>query len=47
MFLPADLRSSNDPHAPGDLATEIRVFIDAGMDGFFTDQPDVGAAVTG
>jgi glycerophosphoryl diester phosphodiesterase len=46
MFLPTDLRSSDDPHAPGDLAAEIRVFLDAGMDGFFTDQPDVGAAVT-
>jgi glycerophosphoryl diester phosphodiesterase len=46
-FLPTDFRSSQDPNAPGDLAREIRVFLDAGMDGFFTDHPDVGADVTG
>ncbi len=47
QFLPLDFRSSADPNAPGDLAGEIRVFLDAGMDGFFTDQPDIGAQVTG
>jgi glycerophosphoryl diester phosphodiesterase len=47
MFLPADFRSSADPNAPGDLPREIRTFLAAGMDGFFTDQPDVGAEVTG
>ena len=47
QFLPADFRSSDDPNAPGDLAGEIRAFLDAGMDGFFTDQPDIGAQVTG
>ena len=36
-----------DPNAPGDLAGEIRVFLDAGMDGFFTDNPDIGAEVAG
>jgi glycerophosphoryl diester phosphodiesterase len=30
---------------PGDLPGEIRSFLDAGMDGFFTDNPDIGAAV--
>ncbi len=47
QFLPTEFRSSQDPTAPGDLAAEIRVFLDAGMDGFFTDQPDIGAQVTG
>lgn len=46
QFLPADFRSSSDPNAPGDLDGEIRAFLDAGIDGFFTDNPDIGAAVT-
>lgn len=44
QFLPAEYRSSADPAAHGDLAGEVRVFLDAGMDGFFTDQPDLGVA---
>lgn len=44
-FLPLDFRSSADPAAAGDLAGEIRTFLAAGMDDFFTDNPDVGAAV--
>jgi len=44
QFLPAEFRSSADPAARGDVEGEIRVFLDAGMDGFFTDQPDLGAA---
>jgi len=47
QFLPVDFRSSADPNAAGDMAGEIRVFLNAGMDGFFTDQPDIGAQVTG
>jgi glycerophosphoryl diester phosphodiesterase len=43
-FLPLQLRSGTDPSAPGDMAGELTVFLDAGMDGFFTDNPDVGAA---
>jgi len=27
---------------PGDLVGELRAFIAAGMDGFFTDNPDLG-----
>jgi glycerophosphoryl diester phosphodiesterase len=42
IFLPPDLRSSSDPAAPGDVVTEIRTFLDAGIDGFFTDNPDLG-----
>ncbi|WP_236779143.1 esterase-like activity of phytase family protein [Agromyces seonyuensis] len=46
QFLPAEFRSSTDPNAYGDLAGEIRVFVAAGMDGFFTDQPDLGVAAS-
>ncbi|MFI2362774.1 esterase-like activity of phytase family protein [Promicromonospora sp. NPDC019610] len=44
QFLPAEFRSSADPNAVGDLVGEIRVFLDAGLDGFFSDNPDLGAA---
>ncbi|MET0147221.1 MAG: glycerophosphodiester phosphodiesterase family protein [Ilumatobacteraceae bacterium] len=47
QFLPASFRSSADPNATGDLAGEINVFLAAGMDGFFTDNPDIGAATAG
>ncbi|GII99575.1 hypothetical protein Slu03_19530 [Sediminihabitans luteus] len=43
-FLPVEFRQGTDPNAVGDLAGEIRVFLDAGMDGFFTDDPDLGVA---
>ncbi len=43
QFLPTEFRSSNDLNAPGDLVGEIQVFLDAGIDGFFTDNPDLGA----
>ncbi|UOQ90430.1 esterase-like activity of phytase family protein [Agromyces endophyticus] len=45
QFLPVEFRSSTDPNAPGDLAGEIAVFVGAGMDGIFSDQPDVAATV--
>ena len=41
-FLPPALRSSSDPAAFGDVITEIRAFYAAGVDGIFTDQPDIG-----
>lgn len=40
-FLPAPLRSSTDPAARGDLAAEIHALLDAGITGFFSDQPDI------
>ena len=40
-FLPRDPRRRH-PNAIGDLPGEIRKFLDLGMDGFFTDQPDIG-----
>lgn len=42
-FLPADFRVGTDPAAPGDLQGEIRTFLAAGMDGYFTDNPDIGS----
>jgi glycerophosphoryl diester phosphodiesterase len=43
-FLPTDLRSSTNSADYGDLTGELRAFLCAGMDGFFTDQPDRGVA---
>ena len=44
-FLPADYRVGTDPAGIGDLAAEIHRFRDAGMDSFFTDNPDIGDQV--
>jgi glycerophosphoryl diester phosphodiesterase len=46
-FLPLQFRSlpDDDPahaHSCGDLAGEIRCFLATGMDGFFTDQTNIG-----
>jgi glycerophosphoryl diester phosphodiesterase len=41
-FLPAELRSSADAAAHGDLNAEIRALLEAGITGFFSDQPDLG-----
>jgi glycerophosphoryl diester phosphodiesterase len=44
-FLPADFRSANPaPEAHGDLAAELARFFTLGLDGVFTDFPDVGIA---
>jgi glycerophosphoryl diester phosphodiesterase len=40
-FLPAELRRGEDPAAPGDLAAELRQFFALGVDGVFTDVPEV------
>lgn len=42
QFLPLQYRSSDDLNAVGDLNGEIETFLDAGMDNFFTDNPDIG-----
>jgi glycerophosphoryl diester phosphodiesterase len=44
QFLPLELRSSADPNKPGDLKAEIRQFFRLGVDGVFTDNPDIGVA---
>ena len=41
-FLPANYRSATDPNVPGDMQAEARVFLELGIDGFFTDQTDIG-----
>lgn len=43
-FLPSDHRSSGDPAEHGDLARELRAYYDLGVDGVFTDYPDLGVA---
>jgi glycerophosphoryl diester phosphodiesterase len=44
-FLPADLRSSESPVARGKAVAEIRAFLNAGIDGLFSDSvPDAVAA---
>ena len=40
-FLPAELRSSGDAAAHGDLNAEIHALLDAGITGFFSDHPDL------
>ncbi|WP_252273584.1 glycerophosphodiester phosphodiesterase [Pseudomonas subflava] len=40
-FLPTALRSSDRPDERSDSAAEMRAFLEAGIDGLFTDQPDV------
>ena len=41
-FLPLERRSSADPAGIGDLVGEIRKFIGLGVDGYFTDDADLG-----
>jgi glycerophosphoryl diester phosphodiesterase len=47
QFLPASLRSSAVPADYGDLFTELEAFWRAGVDGVFTDNPDVAVAARG
>jgi glycerophosphoryl diester phosphodiesterase len=41
-YLPAGLRSGPASTASGDLQRELEAFLAAGIDGFFTDQADLG-----
>jgi len=43
-FLPNEFESSNVPSALGNLSGQIKAFLALGMDGFFTDQPDLSVA---
>ncbi len=38
-FLPLSAKSGLDPRDPGDIASEIRAFLAAGVDGIFSDNP--------
>jgi glycerophosphoryl diester phosphodiesterase len=42
QFLPKEFRSNADPHHLGDLEGELSVYLEAGLDGFFTDHADYG-----
>ncbi|WP_349741603.1 glycerophosphodiester phosphodiesterase family protein [Roseateles cavernae] len=44
-FLPAEFR--REGQALGDMAGQLKAFLALGMDGFFTDQPDLGRAAIG
>lgn len=46
-FLPAEHRVGGDPNATGDLVGEISAFLDAGIDGYFTDNPAVRPSTGG
>ena len=43
QFMATDFRVGTDPNAPGDLYAESRAFLDAGVDGLFSDNPDIAA----
>jgi glycerophosphoryl diester phosphodiesterase len=43
QFLPAALRAGPAPHGTGDMQAEASAFLAAGVDGFFTDHPMLGA----
>jgi glycerophosphoryl diester phosphodiesterase len=43
-FLPAELRRGTEPSARGDMAGEATLFLNAGVDGYFTDHPAIAAA---
>lgn len=40
-FLPSEYRNGDSPNAMGDLSSEIRAYLEAGIDGLFSDQPDI------
>ncbi len=42
FFLPADLTSSGNPAELGNCDSEVRAFLETGIDGFFIDQPNIG-----
>lgn len=41
-FLSNQYKIGTDPLAIGDAASEVKAFLATGIDGFFTDQPDIG-----
>ena len=44
VFLPSDLRSGTEQSARGNLQGEIEIYLATGIDGFFSDHPDIGVA---
>jgi glycerophosphoryl diester phosphodiesterase len=43
-FLPADFRRGDDPTAIGDMAGELKRFLELGLDGYFTDHAAIAGA---
>jgi glycerophosphoryl diester phosphodiesterase len=43
-FLPVELRRGPEPRTHGDMAAEATLFLKAGVDGYFTDNPAIGVA---
>ena len=41
QFMATNFRNGTDPNAPGDLRAEVRAFLDAGVDGMFSDNPNI------
>jgi len=41
QFMATNFRRGTDPNAPGDLHAETMAFLDAGVDGVFSDNPDI------
>jgi glycerophosphoryl diester phosphodiesterase len=41
QFMAKNFRVGTDPNAVGDLEAETRAFLDAGVDGVFSDNPDI------
>jgi len=44
QFMATNFRIGTDPNAHGDLEAEIQAFLDTGIDGLFSDNPDVAVA---
>ena len=44
QFMATNFRVGTDPNAHGDLAAETKAFLDAGVDGLFSDHPDIAVA---
>jgi glycerophosphoryl diester phosphodiesterase len=47
IFLPDEFDSGANPAEFGDMKGQVLVFMALGMDGFFTDHPDLGVAAVG
>jgi glycerophosphoryl diester phosphodiesterase len=41
QFMARNFRIGTDPNAPGNLAAETEAFLDAGVDGVFSDNSDL------
>ena len=41
QFMATNFRTGTDPNAPGDMYAETQAFLDAGVDGVFSDNPDI------